>query len=70
MMAAFFLVSLDAFFFCHSLGILYPNRLFLQAKKRKARVPRDADEEPLRRSGRLANLPEKPMYREVSVKGS
>ncbi|PAN34118.1 hypothetical protein PAHAL_6G069600 [Panicum hallii] len=34
------------------------------AKKRKARVPRDAAAEPLRRSGRVANLPEKPKYRE------
>jgi hypothetical protein len=50
--------------FCHSLGT---NRLFLQAKKRKAPVPRDAATEPPRRSGRLANLPEKPMYREVRV---
>jgi len=32
----------------------------LEAKKRKARVPRDAAAEPLRRSGRVANLPEKP----------
>ena len=56
--------------FCHSLGILYPNRLFLQAKKGKARVPRDgvaAGAEPLRRSGRLADLPEKPVYYHVSV---
>jgi hypothetical protein len=53
--------------FCHSLGILYPDRIFLQAKKRKARVPRDAAAESLRRSGRLANLPEKPIYREVKV---
>ncbi|KAF8662613.1 hypothetical protein HU200_056214 [Digitaria exilis] len=34
------------------------------AKKRKARVPRDPATEPLRRSGRVANLPEKPQYRE------
>ncbi|KAG2577440.1 B3 domain-containing protein Os06g0194400-like isoform X2 [Panicum virgatum] len=34
------------------------------AKKRKARPPRDAAVEPLRRSGRVANLPEKPKYRE------
>ncbi|RCV29593.1 hypothetical protein SEVIR_6G023400v4 [Setaria viridis] len=34
------------------------------AKKRKARVPRDAAAEPLRRSGRVANLPDKPKYRE------
>ncbi|CAO2142568.1 unnamed protein product [Urochloa humidicola] len=37
------------------------------AKKRKARVPRDRDAataEPLRRSGRVANLPDKPQYRE------
>ncbi|KAJ1267766.1 hypothetical protein BS78_07G083200 [Paspalum vaginatum] len=34
------------------------------AKKRKARLPRDAAAEPLRRSGRVANLPEKPKYRE------
>ncbi|ONM40960.1 B3 domain-containing protein [Zea mays] len=37
------------------------------AKKRKAPVPRDAATEPPRRSDRLANLPEKPMYREVRV---
>ncbi|EES00990.2 hypothetical protein BDA96_03G221300 [Sorghum bicolor] len=38
------------------------------AKKRKARVPRNATAEPLRRSGRIANLPEneKPVYREDS----
>jgi len=33
------------------------------AWKRKARPPRDAGVEPLRRSGRVANLPEKPDYR-------
>ena len=46
---------------------------FLQVKKRKARVPlgaADAVMEPLRRSGRVANLPDKPVYREVGVKGS
>ncbi|CAL5011018.1 unnamed protein product [Urochloa decumbens] len=37
------------------------------AKKRKARVSRDAAAEPPRRSGRVANLPEKPKYREVEV---
>jgi len=40
------------------------------AKKRKARVPRDAAAEPLRRSGRVANLPEKPKYREREVRPS
>ncbi|CAO2149927.1 unnamed protein product [Urochloa humidicola] len=39
------------------------------AKKRKARVPRERDAaaaaEPLRRSGRVANLPDKPQYREI-----
>lgn len=34
------------------------------AKKRKAPLLRDAPSEPLRRSGRLANLPEKANYRE------
>jgi hypothetical protein len=46
---------------------------FLQVKKRKARVPLDAADsvmEPLRRSGRLANLPDKSVHREVSVKWS
>ncbi|OQU82339.1 B3 domain-containing protein Os06g0194400 [Sorghum bicolor] len=41
------------------------------AKKWKARVPRDgaaAGVEPLRRSGRLADLPEKPVYYQVRVK--
>jgi hypothetical protein len=71
MMAALFLVSLDVFF---SVGFLYISQSdFLQVKKRKARVPLDAAAaavmEPLRRSGRVANLPDKPVYREVGVKG-
>ncbi|XP_062196187.1 B3 domain-containing protein Os06g0194400-like [Phragmites australis] len=39
-----------------------------KSSKRKARAPRDAtggDATPLRRSGRVANLPEQPKYREV-----
>jgi hypothetical protein len=54
-------------------GFLYISQSdFLQVKKRKARVPLDAADavmEPLRRSGRVANLPDKPVYREVGVKG-
>jgi hypothetical protein len=37
----------------------------MQVKKRKARVPLDVADavmEPVRRSGRLANLPDKPVY--------
>jgi hypothetical protein len=51
-------------------GLELSESALLQAKKRKARVPRDAAAEPLRRSGRVANLPEKPKYREVSSKES
>ncbi|CAL5011019.1 unnamed protein product [Urochloa decumbens] len=49
------------------LGFALSQSGFLQAKKRKARVSRDAAAEPPRRSGRVANLPEKPKYREVEV---
>jgi hypothetical protein len=54
-----------------SSGFTLPQSAFLlQAKKRKARVLRDATAEPLRRSGRVANLPDKPKYREVGVQES
>jgi len=51
-------------------GFALSESALMQAKKRTARVPRDAAAEPLRRSGRVANLPEKPKYREVSFKES
>jgi len=63
-------VSLDAFFSVILWVYFIQIGFFLQAKKGKARVPRDgaaAGAEPLRRSGRLADLPEKPVYHHVSV---
>ena len=48
-------------------GFALSESALMQAKKRTARVPRDAAAEPLRRSGRVANLPEKPKYREREV---
>jgi len=44
-------------------GFALSESALMQAKKRTARVPRDAAAEPLRRSSRVANLPEKPDYR-------
>ena len=44
-------------------GFALSESALLQARERKARPPRDAAAEPLRRSSRVANLPEKPDYR-------
>jgi hypothetical protein len=61
----------DLSILCFFSGFTLPQSAFLlQAKKRKARVLRDATAEPLRRSGRVANLPDKPKYREVGVQES
>jgi len=60
-MALLFLVWLHYYFF--QSGFALSESALLQARKWKARPLRDAGVEPLRQSGRVSNLPEKPDYR-------